>query len=253
MCFDCGVTIILCISRPPSDPVQAAPLLWDATNTLIEASVKATTQAALQQAAAAFGYPFPSPEAAPTPPPETPTTTNVVTSPSPAVSLNDGSAVIPNGVSERPAPTGSTSSRSSRRRALRQQMFSGDPNAPSAASASSDVANFPSQFQQFLDYQERMRSSDTTQKTPGNAAASVPGTLPGSIPPRNGMAPVATSLAGATAPASFPVQESSGPLWEAIQAKFHPQQQDCCSASASSCCSAPAPATAPQGRPYLSI
>ena len=36
--------------RPPSDPIDSAPLLWDATNALIDASTKATVQAALERA-----------------------------------------------------------------------------------------------------------------------------------------------------------------------------------------------------------
>ena len=49
--------------RPPSDPVEAAPLLWDATDTMIDASVKATIEAALEEAAKGVGYPYPRPSA----------------------------------------------------------------------------------------------------------------------------------------------------------------------------------------------
>ena len=35
--------------RPPSDPDEAAALLWDATDTMIDASVKATIEAAFEQ------------------------------------------------------------------------------------------------------------------------------------------------------------------------------------------------------------
>lgn len=108
------------------------------------------------------------------------------------------------------------------------------------------------QFQRFQEYQQRMRTSANGPNTLPVAASSS-----GGVSSPSGTSSVSSlpqAFTGAAAPASQqPVQESSGPIWEAIQAKFQPQQQDCCSASASSCCSAPAPTTAPQGRRHSYI